>query len=127
MKHVIISMPCKYNICDIYMICDINHTSGKCMIIKVDNHVLLILHVNLAAVCRYVMHCKCRSEEFVIPDPISSLSHSNFIYHVVLDLKKKNLKIISLQSALFNDLLKFAIQYINKKITTLFLFFFLLF
>lgn len=97
------------------------------MIIKVDNHVLLILHVNLAAVCRYVMHCKCRSEEFVIPDPISSLSHSNFIYHVVLDLKKKKLKIISLQSALFNDLLKFAIQYINKKITTLFLFFFLLF
>lgn len=96
------------------------------MIIKVDSHVLLILHVNLAAVCRYVMHCKCSSEEIVIPDPISSLSHSNFIYHVVLDLKKKK-KIISLQSALFNDLLKFAIRTINKKITTLFLFFFLLF
>lgn len=127
MKHVIISMPCKYNICDIYMICDINHTSGKCMIIKVDSHVLLILHVNLAAVCRYVMHCKCRSEEFVIPDPISSLSHSNFIYHVVLDLKQKKIKIVSLQRALFNDLLKFAIRTINKKITTLFLFFFLLF
>lgn len=126
MKHVIISMPCKYNICDIYMICDINHTSGKCMIIKVDSHVLLILHVNLAAVCRYVMHCKCRSEEFVIPDPISSLSHY-FILPCSARSEKKKLKIISLQSALFNDLLKFAIQYINKKITTLFLFFFLLF
>lgn len=98
------------------------------MIIKIDSHVLLILNVNLAAVCRYVMHCTCRSEEFVIPDPISSLSHSNFIYHVVLDLKKKtHLKVISLQSALFNDLLKFAIRTINKKITTLFLFFFVLF
>lgn len=89
MKHVIISMPYEYNICDIYMICDINHTLGKCIIIKIDSHVLLILNVNLAAVYRYVMHCKCSSEEIVIPDPISSLSHSNFIYHVVLDLKKK--------------------------------------
>lgn len=88
MKHVIISMPYEYNICDIYMICDINHTLGKCIIIKIDSHVLLILNVNLAAVYRYVMHCKCSSEEIVIPDPISSLSHSNFIYHVVLDLKK---------------------------------------
>lgn len=62
------------------------------MIIKVDSHVLLILHVNLAAVCRYVMHCTCRFLEFVIPDPISPLSHSIFIYQVVLDLKKKLFK-----------------------------------
>lgn len=71
------------------MICDINYILGKCMIIKIDSYVLLILNVNLVVVYRYVMYCKCRLEEFVIFDFILFFFYLNFIYYVVLDLKKK--------------------------------------